>query len=140
MDSGEEISRGFFVASCDASELFEEVEETLDEIAFGVEREVASARRLAVGLAGDYRLDAAHGQGFDEAVGVVTLVGDDGLRLDFGEQRFGLGDVVSLTAGQADRQRIAERVDDGVDLGRQPAARPPNRFRAAVFLGAPALC
>ena len=26
----------------------------------------------------------------------------------------GLGDVVSLTAGQADRQRIAERVDDEV--------------------------
>jgi len=25
---------------------------------------------------------------------------------------------VSLTAGQADRQRIAERVDDGVDFGR----------------------
>ncbi len=37
MDSGEKISRGFFVASCDASELFDHVEETLDEIAFGVE-------------------------------------------------------------------------------------------------------
>jgi len=73
------------------------------------------------------------GQGFDVAVGVVTLVGDEGLRLDFGEQRLGLGDVMSLTAGQADRQRIAERIDDGVDLGCQPAARPPDRFRAAVF-------
>jgi hypothetical protein len=47
---------------------------------------------------------------------------------------------IRLTAGHADRQRIAERVDDGVDLGCQPAARPPDRFRAAVFLGAPALC
>lgn len=140
MDSSEEVSGGFFIAGCNASELFEDVEETLDEIAFGVERKIAFAAHFAVGFGRDHRLDTAHGQSFDEAVGVVTLVGDEGLRLNFGQQRFGLGDVVSLTAGQADRQRIAERVDDGVDFGRQPAARPPDRFPAAVFLGAPALC
>ncbi len=140
MDSGEEVAGGFFIARCDASELFESIEETLDEIAFGVEGEVALAADLAVGLGRDHRLDAAHNQGSNEAVGVVTLVSDDGLRLDLGEERFGLRDIVNLTAGQADRQRIAERVDDGVDLGRQSAARPPDRFLAAVFLGAPALC
>ena len=140
MDSCEEVSSGFFVAGCDGSELFESIEETLDEVAFGVEGEVACAVELAIGLGRDHRLDAAHGQGFDETVGVVTFVGDEGLRLDFGQERFGLGDVVGLTARQADRQRIAERIDDGVDLGRQSAARPPERFRPAVFLGAPALC
>lgn len=140
MDSGEEVLGGFFIAGCDASELFEEVEETLDEVALGVKREITFAAHFAVGFGWDHRLDSAHGQGFDEAVGVVTLVGDEDLRLDFGQQRFGLGDVVNLTAGQADRQRVAERVDDGVDLGRQPAARPPDRFPASVFLGAPALC
>ena len=140
MDSGEKVSRSFLVAGRDGSELFESVEETLDEIAFGVEREVASAAHLAVGLGRDHRRDAAHGQGFYKAVGIVTLVGDKRLRLDFGEQRFGLRDVVDLSTGQADRQRIAERVDDRVDLGRQSAARSPDRFLAAVFLGAPALC
>ncbi len=120
--------------------MFESIEETLDEVAFGVEGEVAGAGGLAVGLGRDHRLDAAHGQGVDETVGVIPFVGDEGLRLEFGEQRLGLGDVVRLTAGQADRQRIAERVDDGVDLGRQSAARPPERFRPTVFLGAPALC
>jgi hypothetical protein len=40
---------------------------------------------------------------------------------------------VSLTAGEADRQCIAERADNGVDFGRQPAARPPGRFPAAFF-------
>lgn len=140
MDSGEEVLGGFFIAGCDASELFEEVEETLDEVALGVKREITFAAHFAVGFGRDHRLDSAHGQGFDEAVSVVTLVGDEDLRLDFGQQRFGLGDVVNLTAGQADRQRVAERVDDGVDLGRQPAARPPDRFPASVFLGAPALC
>jgi len=140
MDACEEISSGFFVARGDGSELLESIEETFDEIAFGVEREVAWAADPAVGLGRDHRRDAAHAQGFDEAVGVVTLVGDKGLRLDFGEQRFGLGDVVDLSPGQSDRQRIAERVDDGVDLGRQSTARPPERLLVAVFLGAPALC
>jgi len=50
MDSGEEVAGGFFIARCDASELFESIEETLDEIAFGVEGEVALAADLAVGL------------------------------------------------------------------------------------------
>jgi hypothetical protein len=140
MDSCEEVSSGFFVAGCDCPELFESIEETLDEVAFGVEGEVAWAVDLAVSLGRDHRLDAAHGQGSDETVGVVTFVSDEGLRLDFGEQRFGLGYVVSLTARQADRQRIAERIDDGVNLGGQSAARSPDRFRPAVFLGAPALC
>jgi len=140
MDSCEEISSGFFVAGRDGSELFERIEETLDEVAFGVEGEVALAVDLAVGFGRDHRRDAAHAQSFDEAVRVVALVGDEGLRLDFGEQRIGLGDVVDLSAGEADRPRIAERVDDGVDLGRRSAARAPDRFLAAVFLGAPALC
>ena len=140
MDSGEEVSGSLLVAGGDGSEMFESIEEALDEIAFGVEGEVAFAERFAVGLGRDHRHDAAHGQSFDEAVGVVTFVGDEGVRLDFGEERFGLGDVVDLTAGQADRQRIAERVDNGVDLGRQSAARSPDRFLAAIFLSAPALC
>ncbi len=140
MDACEEVSGGFFVAGCDASELFESIEETFDEIAFGVKGEVAFPVDLAVGPGRDHRLDSTHGQGFDEAVCVVTFVGDEGPRFDFSEERFGLRAVVDLSARQADRQRITERVDDGVDLGRQSAARPPDRFLAAVFLGAPALC
>jgi hypothetical protein len=73
MDSGEEVAGGFFIASCDASELFESIEETLNQIALRVEGEVALAADPAVGLARDHRLDAAHDQGFNEAVGVVTL-------------------------------------------------------------------
>ena len=148
MDSSEEVSGGFFIAGCNASELFEDVEETLDEIAFGVKRKITFAAHFAVGFGRDHRLDTAHGQGFDEAVGVVTLVGDEGLRLNFGQQRFGLGDVVSLTAGQADRQRIAERVDDGVDFWsstRRATARslPRRRFfgrAGAMLMGAHNRC
>ena len=37
MQAGEEIARSFFVAGRDAAELFDEIEEALDEVAFGVE-------------------------------------------------------------------------------------------------------
>src|ERR1700722_9832813 len=47
MDSCEEVSSGFFVAGCDGSELFESIEETLDEVAFGVEGEVGRGRSRA---------------------------------------------------------------------------------------------
>ena len=48
MQAGEEIARGFFVAGRDASELFDELKETLDQVALGVEGEVAIASDLAV--------------------------------------------------------------------------------------------
>jgi hypothetical protein len=50
MQAGEEIARGFFVASRDASELSDKLKETLDEVALGVEGEVAIASDLAVRL------------------------------------------------------------------------------------------
>jgi hypothetical protein len=44
----EEIARGLFVAGRDAAELFDEIEEALDEVALGVEREIALAFDLAI--------------------------------------------------------------------------------------------
>ena len=52
MQAGEEIARGFFVAGRDASELFDELKETLDEVAFGVKGEVGIARDLAIDFGG----------------------------------------------------------------------------------------
>ena len=48
MDTGEEIPRGFLVARGDGSKVLDDVEETLDEMALAVEREVAIARCLAI--------------------------------------------------------------------------------------------
>ena len=48
MQAGEEIACSFLVAGRDAAELFDEIEEALDEVAFGVEGEVAIAFDLAI--------------------------------------------------------------------------------------------
>ena len=140
MQAGEEIARGFFVAGRDASELFEELKETLDEVAFGVESEVAIASDLAVRFWRDDRLDGSHFEALDEGIGVVALVAEEGFGLHFSRECFSLGDVVDLAARQAERQRVAQGVDDHMDLGGRAAARAAYGLVEPPFLRAPALC
>ena len=140
MKAGEEIARGLFVARRDASELFDELKETLDEVALGVERKIAIASDLAVRLWRDDRLDGAHFEALDEGAGVVALVAEEGFGLGFSREGFSLGDIVDLAAGEAERQRIAQGVDDHMDLGGQSAARAAYGLVDPPFLRAPALC
>lgn len=140
MQAGEEIARGFFVASGDASELFDELKETLDEIAFSVEREVAMASELAVRLWRDDRLNGAHLEALDEGAGVVAFVAEEGFGLHLSREGLSLGDVVDLAAGEAERQRVAQGVDDHMDLGGRAAARAAYGLVDPPFLRAPALC
>src|SRR5271170_6929719 len=60
MQAREEVASGFFVAGGDASELFDKIEKALDEIAFGVEGEVAIARDLAIRFWPDGRDKPGH--------------------------------------------------------------------------------
>ena len=48
--------------------------------------------------------------------------------------------VVCLAAGQEETDRVAQCVDQGMNLGAQSAARVPDRLVLAVFFWAPALC
>jgi hypothetical protein len=52
----------------------------------------------------------------------------------------GTDQVVSLTASQKHAGRVSERIDEGVDLGAQSAARAPDGLVIAGFFWAPALC
>jgi len=47
---------------------------------------------------------------------------------------------VCLAAGQEEADRIAQRIDQGVYLGAQSAARAPDRLVLVGFFSAPALC
>jgi hypothetical protein len=116
------------------------VEEALDEVALAVEGEVRRPRLLAVGLRRDDRRDSPLLERLDERVGVVALVGDDGVGLKRFEQRLGLRDIGSLARCERKCDGVAERVDDGVDLRRQAAARAADGLALAVFFWAPALC
>jgi hypothetical protein len=47
---------------------------------------------------------------------------------------------VLLTASEMKADRIAERIDGGVDLGGQPALAAADGLVGPGFLGAPAAC
>ena len=94
MQAGKEIARGFFVTGRDASELLDELKETLDEVALGVESEVAIASDLAVRFWRDDRLDGSPFEALDEGIGVVALVAEEGFGPYFSRECFSLGDVV----------------------------------------------
>ena len=140
MQAGEKIARGFLVASRDAAELFDEIEEALDEVALGIEGEVAIAGDLAIRFWRDDRLDVPDFEALNKAVGVVAFVAEKGLGLHLGREGFSLGDVVDLAAGEAERQPVAQGIHDHMDLGGQAAARAAYRLVETPFLRAPALC
>ena len=98
------------------------VEKALDEIAFAIESEICFTRVLAIGFRRDYWLDATLVERFDESVAVVALVGKQGFRLHFLEERPGLRDIGGLSRRQRQRDRIAEGIDNGMNLRGQPTA------------------
>jgi hypothetical protein len=56
------------------------------------------------------------------------------------QQRVGLRDVMDLPTREAERQRIAQGVNDHMDFRREPAARAADGLVETPFLRAPAEC
>ena len=55
-------------------------------------------------------------------VAFIPLVGDDGPSLDTGQQRYGLGNIRPLTAGERETYRTPLGVNKEMNLGAQSAA------------------
>ena len=118
--------------------MLESVEEALDEVALAIEREITTARRLAVGLGRNHRRDVAPFERIDEGVSVESRVAKQRPWIDRFQQRLRASQIVRLSGREHHLDGIAERIDQGVDFGGQPAARTADRL-LAVFR-APALC
>ena len=139
LNSGEE-NFGELVVSCrDGAKVLEFIEEALDEISFAVEREIASPRHLAIGFWRNHRGDPSLSQSVDQRIGVVSLVAKQGGWIGAADQWLRTSQVVGLSRCQHQFDRIAQGIDERVDLGRQSAAGSADRLRA-VFFRAPALC
>ncbi len=86
-------------------------------------------------IAGDNGFGAElFGDDNPDAVGVIGAVGDDVVGgVEPREQGLGEQAVMDLPGADLDAQRVAERIDAGMDLGRQAAFRAAN----TVSLGPP---
>ncbi len=139
MNAGEEDLCELVVARGDSAEMLELIEETLNEIAFAVEGEVARARGFSVGFGWDNWDDRSIIEGGDESVGVERLVGDQSAGIDGFDERLGASQIVILARAEHHLDRIAEGIDERVNFGGQSAAGSADGLRA-VFFWAPALC
>jgi hypothetical protein len=73
-------------------------------------------------------------------VGVEGLVGQQGVGVELRQKAISALQIVGLAGCQQERRRVAQGVDQSVDLGAQSPSTAPDRLVAAVFLRAPALC
>ena len=141
MDAGEEVARGLVVARGDGAELLELAEEVLDQMACLVEFGVERARIGSGALARDHRGLVGSAEPIDHpGVDVVRLVGDQRVGGELRQKCIGAEQVMCLPRSEQEADRVAERVDQGMDLGAQPAFAAADRLVFAIFLGAPALC
>ena len=141
VDGGEKIALGLVVSCGDGSELLEPCEEVLDQVARLEELAVIVSADLAIGLGRDHSGLAGRGEWRNHPfVGVEGFVGDQGVGLHGGQKMIGTDQIMRLTAGQEEADRIAKGVDQGMDLGAQSAARAADRLVLAGFFCAPALC
>ena len=77
----EVVPRCFVVASGEASKALEVMEEDLDEVALPIEPAVEATLSLSCRIAADHRLDAFASECFDDSVGVIARVRNEGLAL-----------------------------------------------------------
>ena len=123
VDGGEEVARGLVVAGGDGTKLLEFGEEVLDEVTRLVDVLVVVARQSPVCLGRDHRRFAGRSQRRDDPlVGIERFVGDQRVGLHRGQEVVGADQIMRLSAGQEEVDRVAERIDQGVDFGAQPPA------------------
>lgn len=93
MNCGEESVGEFVIAGGDGAESLKLAEEALNEVAFTIEGEVGIAFHDAIGFGRNDWGDGAYFERFDQGVGIVCLVGEEGFGLDLFEQGSRLTDV-----------------------------------------------
>jgi hypothetical protein len=141
-DETHEVDEQLVVSGGDTAELFELVEEALDDVALLVEIDVVGTLDLAVSFRRDDDLCAGLGHPVDEMVGIIALVGDGRARDEAVDKIMRKGDVIALPRSPDQADRIAQRIAGSVDFGAQPAARPAQALgiRPPFALRAPAAC
>ena len=98
-------------------------EEALDQVALAVEPLAEAGFPLPIGFGRDVRGGSLRLDQLTDAVRVICLVRQhDGAWAEMVEQRVGDLSVMRLPGCQAEPDRKALRIDDDVDLGREPAA------------------
>ena len=148
VDRAKKVSGGFIVAGRNGAKLFESGEAVFNQMPCLVELLSVGAGDRSVGFRRDHDGLAGCSQWFNHSrIGIKRLVGNNGVRIQTGEQRIGPVQIMRLSRREINAQRVAQRIAGGVDFGGQSALAPPDGFpvadvlgRVAPFFRAPAAC
>src|SRR5687768_7904612 len=104
------------------------IDKALDQVPFAVPPAVIVARRLGALVRWDDRYGTVLSHQVEHRLASVAAIGDHALKRQAVQQRTGLDAVVALAGRQAHAQRIAQGVDEDVDLGAEAPTAAPQRL------------
>src|SRR5262245_29811716 len=107
MNEGEEEAGPAIVTRCEATELLEAVEATLDDIALAIDVFVVEPLFSTAWMRRDHRHRAYGVDGVEESAAVITAVGDNVRGAKAFDQRLGLWHVMGLARCDDQAQRTA---------------------------------
>ncbi len=141
LDGGKIVFRSFVVARCYATELFDPVEEALDEVSLPIKPGREDEACLAIGLRRDIGPSFSFGRLCPDGVAVIAFVGQQDVALaEIVRQGIGLGAVGDLPSGQAKLDGTTFGVDERMDLAREPATRTSHASIVSIPLFPVAAC
>lgn len=142
MHHSQEAASRFIVARGQPAKLLEATEKAFDFGAVAVEVAVNHALEQAVFFTGNHDVGPDGGHAGEHRVRIIGFVSQYVARTLGGRQQLRRASTIRLLAGaEHHAQRVAQRVNDDVNFGRQPAAAAPEGFIAdAAFFRLPAAC
>ena len=124
MPESDEMSCEYVLASGNASTPLEFVDETFDKVAFAVADAVIVPWLFAIAEGSDGRLYLVGCEPVLRRVRFVAFAGNNGIRIERGEQQFSLGHVMAFTPGQDELEGKAKGIDEEMDLASESAPAP----------------
>lgn len=141
MDGPQKVARGLVVARGNGPVLLQACKKVLDQMPNLVEVSVILARLFVRCPRRNNHILALVQQRLDQpGVGIVGLVGKDGLRGGVFEQDIGALQIMRLPGCEKKACRVAQCIDRGMDLGAQTAPTASEGLLVWIPPFAPALC
>ena len=100
------------------------VDETFDDVAFSVADSVIVPRLLTIAAERNHHLDLLGCEQLSQRVGIVAFIGNNGVKMERGEQRFSLGHIMAFTPSQDELEGQAKGIDEEMDLAAESAPTP----------------